>query len=591
MSIRSRLYFLIFLFGLVLLINFGALGFLVFTASRVLNTADVVLQQQSAAVRMQAQLRDAEAALYRYEIEGETGFATHFRDQLNLFEAEINNYREIITTAEEAVWVDNLEDAHRDAKAFGEDLIEQRDLQNVDLRSVETRQADIATLLTGPMRDIKRDDLAYQEIINGMSLSGRDSVIALITYLDSPREIDRVRFVDSISTFRRHLDQFERQMTTEVEQVWSSELTLAIDDIELIGSQLISGRVQQKADYANFALLLYRAAQGTIVDEIQPRASENIAQAQFALSRAVRNSLMISLITGILTLIIFLSITFPLLQRMNRSILSLLRGADSVAAGDFRNRVEVGDQFEFKRLASAFNEMIGELANRENRLKMLIQKLALVQEEERRLVGLDLHDGLTQMLLSANMHLNAFATKYKNGGADAAEAQLERGRNRLQEAIDEARWVVSELRPTELEDYGLIAGIHHYVTKVAQARNWQVEIGLDLEDGQLSPEAEVALFRIVQEALSNARKYADTERILVELYSDLDQIHLHVKDWGKGFEVSNLNGNNDHLGVVGMEERANLIDGKFEIISEIGKGTEVLVKIPKRRSGPISTDY
>ncbi len=591
MSIRSRLYFLIFLFGLVLLINLGALGFLVVTASRVLNTADAVLEQQSSAVRMQAQLRDAEAALYRYEIEGETGFATHFRDQLNLFEDELNTYEQLVSSSEGDVWVSELRAANQNAEEFGEDLVEQRNLQQVDLRSVEIIMADISSLLIGPMREIKTDDLAYQEIISGMAISGRDVLIALISYLDSPREIDRVRFVDGVSTFRTYLNQYEKQATTAIEVTWVSELNQAIDDVELLGSQLVSGRVQQKADYANFALLLYQAGQGVIVDEIQPQASNNIAQAQSDLNRAVRNTLIISLITGILTLAIFLSVTFPLLQRMNTSVMALLRGADSVAAGDFSSSVEVPDQFEFNRLATAFNKMTGELATRENRLKMLIQKLALVQEEERRLVGLDLHDGLTQMLLSANMHLNAFASKYKNGGAETAPAQLERGRNRLQEAINEARWVVSELRPTELEDYGLVDGIHHYVAKVAEARNWEAELAVDLEDGQLTPEAETAIFRIIQEALSNARKYAETERIFVKLDSDEQNIYLVVKDWGKGFELSSLNGSsgNDHLGVVGMEERAKLIGGEFEISSEVGKGTQIEVNVPLESDEPIST--
>lgn len=580
MSIRSRLYFLIFLFGFVLLINFAALSFLVYTASRVLNTADTVLQQQSASVRMQAQLRDAEAALYRYEIEGETGFATQFRDQLNLFDTEIENYAQLVTSTEEQEWVNNLQIAHQDAVEFGESLIEQRDLLRVDLRAVETIQANTLTLLNGPMRELKEEELAYQALISGMEISGRDIVIALISYLDSPREIDRVRFVDGVSTFRSFIDQYENQASTEQETVWISELTQSIDDLELLGSQLISGRVQQKADYANFALLLYRAGQGTIVDEIQPQASAKIAEAQVDLNQAVRNSLIISLITGILTLGIFLSITFPLLQGMNRSIFSLLEGADAVAAGDFTSPVEVSDEFEFNRLATAFNEMIEELASRENRLKLLIQKLALVQEEERRLVGLDLHDGLTQMLLSANMHLNAFASKFEKAEVETASTQLERGRNRLQEAINEARWVVSELRPTELEDYGLLDGVTHYVSKVAQARNWQADIRLDVEENQISPGGEIAIFRIIQEALSNARKYAETDRISVELYADDHDIHLRVKDWGKGFLVSKLNGGKDHLGVVGMEERAELLDGEFNIASEIGKGTEISVRFP-----------
>ncbi|MEM7345161.1 MAG: ATP-binding protein [Chloroflexota bacterium] len=582
MSIRSKLYFLIFLFGFALLINLVALGFLVRTAATVLSTADTVLQQQSAAVRMQAQLRDAEAALYRYEIEGETGFATHFRDQLNFFQEEVGNYEQLVSSDVEQIWIGELQSAHQGAVEFGEALIQQRDLQSADLNSVEIIQTRTATLLSGPISEARPDELEYQQIINGLSLSLREIALALISYLDTPREIERVRFVDGISTFRLYHAQFTAQTQNDQERVWATELEQAIDDVELLGSQLISSRVQQKADFANFALLLFRAGQGVIVDEIQPQAASNIAQAQADLNRAVRFSLILSIATATLTLIIFVWVTLPLLRRMNHNINRLLQGADSVAAGDLTASVTVADQHEFKRLAKAFNEMTNDLAARDAHLRELIQKLSLVQEEERRLVGLDLHDGLTQMLLSANMHFNAFASKFRNGQAlNGGEGQLDRGRTRLKEAIDEVRWVVSELRPTELEDYGLVDGLHHYVHKVATVQNWKVAFEADLGSHQLPTASETAIFRIVQEALSNARKYADTSRVDVSLSTDETHLHLRVKDWGKGFDVASLNGaGTDHLGVIGMEERAQLIGGEFLIESQPGSGTQVRVWIP-----------
>ena len=585
MSIRLKLYFLIFLFGLALIINLVALGLLVRTATTVLNTTDEVLQQQSAALQMQALLRDAEAALYRHEIEGETGFATHFRNQLGRFQTEVANYDSLTRTPVEKIWVDELRVAHQEAVTLGENLIEQRHIQSEDLKSLEAIQAKATTLLTGPLRETRSDDLSYQRVISGMDISLREMLFALISYQATPREIDRVRFIDGISSFRSYHKQFIAQIEAaegEVEQgiVWGNELQQAINDIELVGSRLVSRRIQQKADFANFALLLFRTGQGIIVDEIQPQAAANIALAQADLDRAVRNSLLLSLVTIALSSIIFASVTFPLVQRMNRSINALLRGADSVTAGDLTHTVAVSGQDEFKRLAAAFNEMMGDLGAREKRLRELIQKLALVQEEERRLVGLDLHDGLAQMLLSANMHLNAFTTKFREGRAEPDEYSLERGRTRLQEAINEVRWVVSELRPTDLEDYGLVDGIRHYVQKVGEVRQWQVEFEADLVQHQLTPAAETAIFRIVQEALSNARKFAETKRIRVSLSTDLDDIHLQVNDWGKGFQVNAINGETNHLGLIGMAERAKLIGGQFNLESEPGIGTCISVQIP-----------
>ena len=456
-------------------------------------------------------------------------------------------------------------------------------MQNSDLQAIESIQAKSLTLLANSISPHKPDDLVYQQMIYGMSSSLRDSLLALISYLNTPREIDRVRFIDAIATFRVHQAQFALQATSSQEAGWLTELEGSIDDVELLGTQLISARTQQKADFANFALLLYRVGQGIIVDEIQPEAAANIAQAQANLEQTIRYSLILSLATAALTLAIFLSVTFPLLQRMNKSMLALLRGADSVAVGDLKTTVTVDEQYEFKRLATAFNKMTEELSARENRLHELIQKLALVQEEERRLVGLDLHDGLTQMLLSANMHFNAFESKYRyeNGVLETAEAQLVRGRTRLQEAINEVRWVVSELRPTELEDYGLVDGVSYYVAKVADVQQWEAEVEADLGDYRLTPAAETAIFRIVQEALSNVRKYAETKKVAVSLTVNQTDLHLLIQDWGRGFDVAGINQTNQmHLGVIGMEERANLVGGSFEIESESGKGTLIQINMP-----------
>ena len=581
MSIRAKLYFLIFLFGFALLAILVALGLLVRTATTTLTRANEVLQQQSVSVNMQAQLRDAEAALYRYEIEGETGFAIRFKDQLELFNQEVGRYEETVSSPDEKLWAEKLRRAHADAVEFGDKLIKQRNLQSEDLVSVEAIQSRTASLLSGRVIGARSNDADYQSVIHGMSISLREIPLALMSYLATPREIDRVRFMDSVSTFRSYLKQFERFATSPQEKGWVSELEAAIDDIELIGSQLISRRVQQKADYANFALLLFQAGQGIIVDEIQPQAAAEIALARAELDRTVRFSVLFTLATIVVTSVIFLSVIFPLVQRMNTSIMALVRGADSVTAGDLSTSVTVSGQDEFQRLAASFNDMTADLGAREQRLRELIQKLSLVQEEERRLIGLDLHDGLTQMLLSANMHFNAFESKFREGEGNSAEPQFMRARTRLKEAIEEARWVVSELRPTDLEDYGLVDGLHHYVNKVSESRNWDVVFESDsMTDQQLTPGAETAIFRIVQEALSNARKYANTPRIRVLLAADQSQINLQVRDWGKGFDPSKLNGATDNLGVVGMEERAKLIGGSFKIASKLGEGTVIDVQIP-----------
>ena len=204
-----------------------------------------------------------------------------------------------------------------------------------------------------------------------------------------------------------------------------------------------------------------------------------------------------------------------------------------------------------------------------------------LREEERRLVGLDLHDGLTQLLLSAHMHLNTLAA-LAGDLKDQARAELALARARLHETIEEARRVVSELRPAALEELGLVGGLRHYVTEIAQIENWEVEYIAEPAQIELDPAIEAAIFRITQEALTNARKYADTSRIQVHLQATETALTLSVQDWGRGFNPSTISEEDQRLGLVGMHERAALLGGECRIESQPGQGARVWVWVPIR---------
>jgi signal transduction histidine kinase len=229
------------------------------------------------------------------------------------------------------------------------------------------------------------------------------------------------------------------------------------------------------------------------------------------------------------------------------------------------------------------------LADREARLQTLAHKLVHVQEEERRLIGLDLHDGLTQLLLSANMHVDTLASLSSQLDGQAG-AELNLARARLQEAIGEARQVVSELRPTALEDYGLVGGLRHYVTEMSQRENWQLEFIAPPGEVKLEPVIEAAIFRIVQEALSNSRKYAATSRIRVALQLDESELQLQVQDWGRGFNLTHISEESQHLGLLGIRERTALLDGECQVTSQPGKGTNICVRIPLGESHSVVSD-
>jgi signal transduction histidine kinase len=288
----------------------------------------------------------------------------------------------------------------------------------------------------------------------------------------------------------------------------------------------------------------------------------------------------ISLILPIAVTVIAGWLVYRLSRQMNLSVAALLQGADRVAGGDLQTPVLLNGHDELAHLALEFNNMMTELANREDRLRSLIGRLAQIQDEERHLIGLDLHDGLTQLIISANMHLNALKALSGARLGSEAEKELELSRNLVKQSIDEARKVIAELRPTVVEDFGLEEGLRRYVSELSEAEKWEYEIITDIRGLVIPQPVDSAIFRIAQEALTNVRKHSNTRRIRVELCFREQQLHLCVQDWGSGFDDDVSNDNLEHLGLVSMQERTQLLGGVCSIHSKSGKGATVEVSIP-----------
>ncbi|MCB0168855.1 MAG: sensor histidine kinase [Anaerolineae bacterium] len=179
------------------------------------------------------------------------------------------------------------------------------------------------------------------------------------------------------------------------------------------------------------------------------------------------------------------------------------------------------------------------------------------------------------------MHIDTLAAITTDPNPQA-QVELRIGQARLREAIKEARWVVSELRPATLEDFGLVSGLRQYASELAEQEQWQLEFVADLERITLNPTLETAIFRIAQEALTNARKYAHPDRVRVSLHLNRPNLVLEVQDWGRGFnlkEVGKTNGS-AHFGLTGMRERAMLLGGDLHIESRPDEGTRITAYIP-----------
>lgn len=221
-----------------------------------------------------------------------------------------------------------------------------------------------------------------------------------------------------------------------------------------------------------------------------------------------------------------------------------------------------------------------ELEEKEERLRGFLDRLIHAQEEERKMVAYDIHDGLLQYVIAADMHLKAFTATLSPDRPELAE--MRRGLERLHAAIREGRRVISDLRPSTLDDFGLVDTLHRHLARLAEDTGWKVRFDESLDGISMVPTMETTIFRIVQEALNNAQKHSETSEIYVSLARRRGEVVIRVQDWGRGFDVEAVSADQRGLGLSAIRERADLMGGWCNIESRPGEGTVVEVGLPLR---------
>jgi signal transduction histidine kinase len=221
------------------------------------------------------------------------------------------------------------------------------------------------------------------------------------------------------------------------------------------------------------------------------------------------------------------------------------------------------------------------LIERERRLADLVGRLLVAQENERRRIAYELHDGLAQVTTSVHQHLQAFAARYPQQSTEASAA-LEQALALAQRAVREARTVIAGLRPIVLDDFGLATAVWLELEALQKA-GWQVTYIDALDNDRLPSIVETALFRVAQEALNNVRKHTKASRVRVRLTCLGETVRLAVRDWGPGFaNTARLKDADagEYIGLLGMQERVALLGGTCCILSRPGAGTLVIVHVP-----------
>lgn len=265
----------------------------------------------------------------------------------------------------------------------------------------------------------------------------------------------------------------------------------------------------------------------------------------------------------------------------------------AVAAGDLGRQAVVRSRDEFGALARAFSEMTGQLLRRDRELKEkeriraeLLNQVITAQEAERKRIARELHDETGQALTSLLIGLKAL----EGAGADAEmREKLAEMRALAAQTLEEVHDLAVQLRPSVLDDLGLVPALQRYVRDYARKHHVSADIEVRGFDGRrLAPEIETAIYRIVQEALTNAAKHAGARNVSVVLEHRGRDVAAIVEDDGRGFDVAatlSAPRAEGHLGLYGMEERATLVGGRLEIESAPGAGTTVFVTVPAPPEG------
>ncbi|HEY7350757.1 MAG TPA: GAF domain-containing sensor histidine kinase [Ktedonobacterales bacterium] len=221
------------------------------------------------------------------------------------------------------------------------------------------------------------------------------------------------------------------------------------------------------------------------------------------------------------------------------------------------------------------------LAQQAHQLRLLLAQTVTIQERERARIAHNMHDGVNQLIIGAILEVKSARERLASGNPARVESALRRVRAVLGQVDGEIKRIILDLRPPTLDALGLPPAILRY------AERYQVFTGLPCQAqiiGQprrLDPETEIGLYRVMQEALQNAAAHAQATKTWVHLTFLPESIHLEVGDDGQGFDLSLVMARREgHLGLVGMNERAQNLGGALTIEAVPQGGTRVLLDVP-----------
>ncbi len=217
------------------------------------------------------------------------------------------------------------------------------------------------------------------------------------------------------------------------------------------------------------------------------------------------------------------------------------------------------------------------------RLRFLFSRLIVAQEQERRRISLELHDEMGQALTAVDLNLAEIEKELPTNLTPTIREKLAEARSIADQASEQIRELSLYLRPSMLDDLGLVPTLRWHLNRYSKRMNVEVKLEMIDLDERLGADVETVLYRVVQEALNNVAKHAEAKTALVRLERKGEVIAIYINDDGKGFDVNETLVRGDPeggIGLLGMQERVAILGGSFTVQSRKGHGTVILAEIP-----------
>lgn len=299
------------------------------------------------------------------------------------------------------------------------------------------------------------------------------------------------------------------------------------------------------------------------------------------------------IILGSVLMIIGMVVAWIMSRNITRPLKKLTVAVSAIASGTDFPEVEVDRRDEVGKLARAFNAMSVQVQNAKKELELKVVEaekiseqlrdlsahLQNIREQERIHIAREMHDELGQLLTGFKMDVSWLNKKLAGVEDPAIQERLSSLLTLTDEAVSFVRKVAAELRPSVLDDLGLVAALEWQSKEFQKRFNIEVDFNSKTEDINTSELIATGLFRMYQESLTNVARHSGAQKVVSNLQNTTRQICLSITDDGKGFAI-NGNGERKTLGLLGMKERALMIGGNLEILSEPGKGTTVIITVP-----------